>query len=54
MAHTNMCNARTYIYVTLEYEMLSVRTYVTYENIMSPKYENMVSGVRTYVTYENV
>ena len=34
MLHTKMCNARTY--VTLKYEMFSVRTYVTYENIICP------------------
>ena len=37
--------------------MFSVRTYVTYENIICPNLcdtRNMMSGVRTYITYENV
>ena len=37
--------------VTREYEMFSVRTYITYENYIT--HENMMSGVRTYVTCKN-
>ena len=36
MLHMQICNDRTYMYVTHEYDMFSVRTYVTYENIICP------------------
>ena len=32
--HTKMCNVQ--LYVTHEYEMRSIRTYVTYENVICP------------------
>ena len=47
-----MCNVRSC--VTLEYEMSSVRTFVTYENVMSDICYTRTYDVRTYVTYGNV
>ena len=41
--HTKMCNVQKY--VTHEYEMFSIRTYVTYENVMC---------LSTYVTREKM
>ena len=35
MLHTKKCKVRTYI--TREYEIFSVRTYVKYENMICPK-----------------
>ena len=46
MLYMKICNVRTY--VTNEYETFSVRTYVTYENII---YDVLCLQ---YVTYENV
>ena len=50
-----MCNVRTF--VTHEYEIVFVRTYVTYENVIWPNrnvtHKN-ISCVFTFFTYENV
>ena len=66
--HTNMCNVRTY--VTHKYELYSIRTSVSYRNVMCPnvcykwKYDvwclKLIShkkkrcNVRTHVTQENM
>ena len=65
MLHTNIGNVR--LYITKECEMYSVRTYVTYRNVIClnvcckrkydawcPKLHTKRCNVRIHVTHENI
>ena len=55
MLDMKICNVRTY--VTHEYKMFSVRTYLHRKYLYIRTYvthENTMSGVRTYITSEDV